>query len=409
MSHWDDRIASHQAFQLLEALPTELDNLPEAPAIEVAESVERLRAVVDHIGSVLASADNQLLTLDLLNALASPLESLRTQVLAFGDGQDPDVLEQAHVYADQALAALGTAIPIRGEVDGEALRQSAESFRRSAGQLVRGLSSEVDDINTKLAENRTELESQVHQLSEKLTAFESQLDAHKQTLDQQIETFKSDFTTQEKERSAAFNASIEEQQTKFQSVVDEQSAQAENTTEAFKGKANDVLDQMDEMKGKAERLLDAIGRTGTEFGFKEYAQEEKGRADLWRWIAVVSLALIVGVGIWVLTTHDEAKVDLSYAILKLLITVPLGALATYAGRQSHAHRENERAARNLHLDIAAIDPYIALLPGTEQEKIKAEMARKIFGHRYVVAPSKKAGRIGITEQVVGPKEDGDPL
>jgi hypothetical protein len=399
MTKWDDRVAAHDAVRLLTELETTLEGLESKDASE-AEDLERLKRVTSHLRGVVDNVDAQLLTLEALNNLASPLQSIATSIQAWVDEEDGQYLAQANTYADQAL---NVAVPVSlgAASDGEGLRRSAESFRRSAGQLVRGLSDDVDASKAHLLESRDELSAEMEKLQSSVGEINTRLQQQQETVDKQSASQAQEFQTAQQERSALFEKGIAGQTAEFDKALAAAIEKSEQGVAALGVRGTAIVEEMEEQKDKAEKLLDAIGRTGTEFGFKEYAETEKGEANRWRWVAVASLVAIVGIGFWVLVSaHRAVEIDLSLSLLKLVVTLPLGALAAYAGRQSHQHRQNETATRMLHLDIAAIDPYIALLPEGEQHLIKAEMARRIFGHRINVAGDKSAGAVTIADQAL---------
>lgn len=247
---------------------------------------------------------------------------------------------------------------------------------------------------------RTALESEIQQLQQSLTDLTSAVEAQAQQLQAQISQHDAQFRTSQEQREQEFNQRREELEADFQQALAVAEEKAEKTIVELRDTVSSTVEDIDRAKEGAEVLLDAIGRTGTEFGFKEYAQEEKNQADFWRWVAAGALVAIAAIGLAVLFFMDPQRADPGVLALRLLITVPLGALAAYAGRQSHHHRENERAARSLHLDIAAIDPYIALLPEKARDEIKARMALRIFGHRYLFSSDMKTATVNPAEGLV---------
>lgn len=61
-------------------------------------------------------------------------------------------------------------------------------------------------------------------------------------------------------------------------------------------------------------------------------------------------------------------------------------LAAYAAAQSDRFFHIERYNRKLALELAAIDPFIALLPEEQRHKFKLEMGERSFGQEQAVAP-----------------------
>ena len=59
----------------------------------------------------------------------------------------------------------------------------------------------------------------------------------------------------------------------------------------------------------------------------------------------------------------------------LVIAIP----AVYAAQESSKHRQREQSNRRLHLELAAIDAYLELLPEEKRHEIKAALTDKFFG------------------------------
>jgi hypothetical protein len=71
--------------------------------------------------------------------------------------------------------------------------------------------------------------------------------------------------------------------------------------------------------------------------------------------------------------------------------VTVGVLAAYAGTQADRFFHMEKYNRKLALELAAIDPFIALLPQEEQYKFKLEIGRRSFAQEEVpIAKSDKS-------------------
>ena len=74
----------------------------------------------------------------------------------------------------------------------------------------------------------------------------------------------------------------------------------------------------------------------------------------------------------------QGKFDWETFAARIFLTVTVGVLAAYAGSQADRFFHMEKSNRRLALELAAIDPYIALLPLDEQQKFKLEIGRRSF-------------------------------
>jgi hypothetical protein len=68
---------------------------------------------------------------------------------------------------------------------------------------------------------------------------------------------------------------------------------------------------------------------------------------------------------------------------RVFLTITVGVLAAYAGAQADRFFHMEKSNRKLALELAAIDPFIALLPPDEQYKFKLEVGRRSFAQEEI--------------------------
>jgi hypothetical protein len=64
---------------------------------------------------------------------------------------------------------------------------------------------------------------------------------------------------------------------------------------------------------------------------------------------------------------------------RVLVAAACGILATYAARQSKRHLDVERRSRQIQLELASIDPYLASLPEEKRVEVKRLLAERFFG------------------------------
>jgi hypothetical protein len=150
----------------------------------------------------------------------------------------------------------------------------------------------------------------------------------------------------------------------------------EQTTEA---NALALVGSLNEMRDQAVRVLQVIGNTGLTGGYQKVANEEQKDANRWRWISIVSFAVAAaanGVIVWV---DLHFNLDLTTLLAsRLSVSIPLLALAGYAVAESRQHRHRERDNRQMELQLASIDPYLAQFPEQKQQEIKEGRVDRFF-------------------------------
>ena len=399
MSQWDDRIEGHEALSVLRSvssLAQALDGGDDAASID---GLERLRAVVRRLDLLFDDADPLLLTPEMLAPLVAPLSRVHTSLENFASTHDPGQLTTSNAALDEVLRSIGWIDASRGP-NPEALREAAVTYRRSIGQLVRGLEEDVrgtqgqlselaaaqgalrSSLDAASADYRQSLDVQVQQFAQRLASLEAGAETQKARLDAVITEGQQRFIAEERDRSAAlaelvaqFSASGEEARAKTQSA-------AEETLTTLEARGTAALDALEEQRERALTIVNAVGAIAYSGGYGAYANGEKTKADRWALATAVAVGFLINGQVTLLLLPlagiAVGPLDWEHLAQRGLVSIALLVFAGYAATQSGRHRENERLARKVELELAAIDPYLALLPIAEQIEIKAETARRMF-------------------------------
>lgn len=139
-----------------------------------------------------------------------------------------------------------------------------------------------------------------------------------------------------------------------------------------------MIASLEEQKAAALKLVNATGAIAYSGSYGGYAAQQGRAATRWAILTVIALVGLSLFGAWQVIELHGGAIDLTQLALRLVVTVPAFALVAFAARESGKHRENERKARRLELELAAIDPYLALLDATKRDEIKAQVATRMF-------------------------------
>lgn len=139
------------------------------------------------------------------------------------------------------------------------------------------------------------------------------------------------------------------------------------------------LTEIDKKRSDAVDLVQVIGNVGVTGNYKMEANAERRSANIFRWIALGAMALIVvGIGA---TLWAALKADATWqqVLLRLGITIALSIPAAYAARESERHRQLERRYRRLELELSSIDAYLVKIPEETRNTLKVKLAERFFG------------------------------
>ncbi|MVW87873.1 hypothetical protein EI969_18310 [Pseudomonas sp. PB101] len=141
-------------------------------------------------------------------------------------------------------------------------------------------------------------------------------------------------------------------------------------------------DAVQSSKDSNDKIHKLLGETATKVLLVDYADtaetENKSANKMRNW----SLACMTLTGVFLCISIFESlfnAFDWKQSIFKIFTAIALSVPAAYLARESAKHRNQEHINRRISLDLRAINPYIATLPTDEQNKIKSDVAAKIFG------------------------------
>lgn len=111
--------------------------------------------------------------------------------------------------------------------------------------------------------------------------------------------------------------------------------------------------------------------------YQQNAVSEKKIADVLRLSSLffmISAISFAAASMYFSAENFDLSTSIFRAVLAILISIP----AAYLARESAKHRKQQYVYLQTALDVQAITPYIASLPVETQNKLKEEMASKVF-------------------------------
>lgn len=137
-----------------------------------------------------------------------------------------------------------------------------------------------------------------------------------------------------------------------------------------------------EKKESVNLLLGKISEGVIAHSYDESANEEKEAAN---WLRIGSLACMALIAIVVSFSLYETTLDTfnwKNSSFRLVFTLLLSAPAAYMAKESAKHRMQQYTHLQTSLDLKAIGPYLASFPIDEQNKIKSDIAKRLFAPKH---------------------------
>jgi hypothetical protein len=231
-----------------------------------------------------------------------------------------------------------------------------------------------DDLSARQSELIADFGNRISELT-------GTIDNQKARLDQAIAEYQAQFSAAQEARAVAAEEARSTQQTSFDEALRVINEKADTDFAARSDAAQAVIDHLNTLREDAERTTNAIGMAGMAGGYKLDGDQQKHNADLLRVIAIIGLALTAFVAFLALvTSHSNGQLDYKSFSAKLIVSATIGSIAAYAIVQSAHHRERERQDRQLQIELASIDAYLALMSNEQRNEIKAKLAEAWFGN-----------------------------
>lgn len=382
MTVFDDRFTNHAVFDSLAKLRARLreaEDLLSTPELEEAHA--RLVQVADYIGRVLESAEPALTPLGTLNNLNSSLQQTTNLVQQFIQNKQADrLVNQANSHIDNALAqARSIYVPVVPE-EVEGLREDVITFRRSAGQHLRRTKDEFNEARSALTNQLQEAQKKIEQTVQQIGTKLKEVEQARQGLVTAREQFQSQFSEAQDRRSTEFSKTVDERTQRLQELVTESQKKLDDQLSGLVEKADAYIDQLEERKAEVEKVVGAIGADALSGGFNKTAGAEGKVADRWRGIGVLLFLLAIGAAALLFGPLHEAT-ELARIGAKAVIVIPLIGLGTYAFKESGRHRRVQWRNRRLALELASIDPYLALFEDSERNAVKKDLVERWFAQQ----------------------------
>jgi len=434
MSKWIEQFDSHQIHATLKELDEVLTDLESSDSSELGqtESLNRIRQVYQLVKSTFSSLDPNLVSKGALDGLAEFLGLQLRELNQYKTTKNASLLTN-HSAIDQVLTQLATIHILRSPEDLEGLREALTTFRRSMGQHARqleneyeGIKQEFKTIKTSFGELTDEIKSQKQRLDTAISQFQQQFSEaeskrreeyaqeanntrtelnkavqvgkeemvalkaslrkefdgtevdRKQQYESEFETAKSTLTRTLDKGKKDVDELTSQHKEKFSALINE-AKDSRNAMEAeFTNKVNEYVEQLELRKSEAEKLIQVIGNTGMVGGYQKVANQEQRSAWIWHGITLVFLIGLVVFAIIAFHSTIQGEFKLGVFGARAFVAIAFGLGVAWAARQADKHQDVERRSRKMELELASVDPYLALMPAETRFAVKTELAQRFF-------------------------------
>lgn len=376
MAEWDDRFKGHAVHQALSALNELLESVRhlELPT-EAHDPLARIASVAALTRRLLDACEPVLTSFNILNAVQKQIGQIHAELSNFSSNRDLGHLNNANTHVDALLDTLSRISPGRGDPSLQAVTEISSHFRESAEAMLQALQSEASELQGSASQTATSLA----QGSARLDQLRGLIDQQQARLDQAVSDFQRQFSEAEDRRRQTFDTAGQKTAAEHAEALAAQKKSFEERLQAFDANGKKLLEQIAEKRQEATDLVHVIGNIGVTGNYKMEAGSERRSANVFRWIALLAMVLIVAGVASTLKVALQADAAWQQVFLRIGITIALAIPAAYAARESERHRRLERKYRRMELELSSIDTYLAKLPEATRHELKAKLAERFFG------------------------------
>jgi len=302
--------------------------------------------------------------LQLQNNLNSPLTELTSFV---GNGNGGHLLNAASQFEGSIMPLQWGYGPHLSSLPSNLVGPLFESQTEAAQKTISQLATQRDEYALKVQELATKVAEQTAQIAASVEAVSrAKTDAAATVAQLDVQ-----FAENEKSRIEAANAAI--------AKLNEDIGEFNKNTRA---EASNLISTLTTHKEEARKLVQIVGNDTVTGNYQRIAVSEGKTADILRLatLAFFGLGLLVAGATFYKFWGQPFNAENGWAVvIRLLYAVAITTPAWYTARESARHRSNSDRARQTELDLAAIGPFIELLPEEKKIEIREKMTGLYFG------------------------------
>lgn len=377
-----ENFEKHLLFDKLQQFEQVISGEDSTKKIEL-EKLSFFKSVLDYVSQRIKLTIPDLVQETEMNALTQELEAGVVQINTFLGNNNPGHLTNAINNFNSVLTRIRN-FPLPLSKSDFNFSKKIANFESTVKKKYDSLQKENENLEKDIANFKTDLENketEIKRLFKLLTDKETQienLNSSFQTNFNNIQAqHKQDFEIDKK----TFRTEIDNAKTTFRTEIDELKNSIDTDT-------TDLVSKLIIKLEEAKKLVNVIGNVGVTGNYQNIANAHKKSADLWRFLAILFMTVLSGLLIYAIWDVSSANYDWIKSLIRVIAAAALSYPATYAARESSKHRKLETINRKLELELAALSPFIEMLPEEQKTEIKSKLVEKYFGNHFDLTDDK---------------------
>lgn len=374
---------SHTLWNTLDALQAKVEGDLHLTEDEDRYNARRLHAVVEYLDS-LRDVDPVLLEPQALNDMGSHLQQVLNALdsyLADPDGNRQYLASAAGYILNVTTNARTQLVPFVPDEAQRAAKAASTRFKNALDAEVQRLKAEVDALSEQLAGEKQQREADDEAAQERLSALtatiaerEATVDTLTTKLNAQIDLQRTSFEQEAAARAETFKEAEAGREEVEGTRIEAAEAALAKAREEQAAEAAALIAKLETYKAQAAALVDTTSRHAIAGDYGTWASNQAEAALRWT-VATVVIGLGTVAGL-IYAVGSAADDSIQFTIYKTSISVVGLIVAAYCARQAAEHRKEERTAKRLALDLAALEPFLEQID--DPKELREEIARRVF-------------------------------
>ena len=389
MSRFEDRLEEARLGDRVTKAESALGELSqerrEPAERDFPDGLERIGKSLEYATVVTGAADPDLITQGMIDGVGPQVDEIASQLIAFESAGDIANFQQAEAHAESLIGALSQWPHSGGLPPGE-VREAASRFRRSAGQQLSGLESEIGALDQRIGELKEQLneategsQAQREAAEQRLAELQAEIQLQRQRLDETIQQHQAQFSEAQERRVEQFATQLKELEGRIAANEQETGTKLAALVEHTQNRAEELVQGLQAELAEAQRIVGAIATTTIIGGFQIEAKDQRKTANTLRYAALAAALAAAGLAVWAIIHAQSNSTTVAQVLAKGLGSVVFAGIAGYLATQSGHHRDREERARRRELELAAFKPFIEDLEPDKRQQAIEHLAERIFG------------------------------
>ena len=401
MSRWSEEFDNHVIHttlsDTLELLDTKVENIGVEFADKFKDERRRLIKVISMIDKAVKGIDAEYFPPVLFNDTFNEIVEMCNNLEDYPNEDSAQLVAKLTEANDHLTRTMPEICKLPQMARSVKAREVIKSAEAAFEKFTKNMEDTAVNFQTQLIENTKKIKN----LNPRVDGLGGELEALKYSFGEKLNKWQEEFTKNESDREDKYSASGRDREDRFTSyknesetnfaatikdIISNYNVKLVATDKSFKADAKAIKTDMDEKHDNIKKLHGLVGVDSVAGGYKKNADDEKRQASLWRWISIVAL---ISAAIWPAFkffgwfkpleggTFNWPEIITAASLISIFL-----GIAAYTSKQSKMHRDNERISRSFALETKALDPFMSSLEPTEQQQIKGELIRKMFGQQY---------------------------